>query len=105
MHGVRSCLEYCKSGDLAKARELSNPGMAPHLSFVDVGGHGYAIVKAAADELETEFVCIPRPVTRSERPDGGPILYRARTRSRLWRAREAPKVETTVMEGEARFSV
>jgi len=105
MHGVRSCLEYCKSGDLAKARELSNPGMAPHLSFVDVGGHGYAIVKAAADELETEFVCIPRPVTRSERPDGGPILYRARNRSQLWRAHETPKVESTVVEGEARFSV
>ena len=91
LHGVRSCLEYCKSGDLAKARELSNPGMAPHLSFVDVGGHGYAVVQAAADELQTEFVCIPRPVTRSERPDGGPILYRARNRSQLWRAHETPR--------------
>jgi alkaline phosphatase D len=104
-HGVRSCLEYSKSGDLAKARELSNPSMSPHLSFVDVGGHGYAIVQAAANELETEFVCIPRPVTRSERPDGGPILYRARNRAQLWRARETPKVESTVVEGEARFSV
>ena len=104
-HGVRSCLEYCKSGDLAKARGLSNPGMSPHLSFVDVGGHGYAVVQAEADDLQTEFVCIPRPVTRSEQPDGGPILYRVRNRSRLWRARETPKVESTVVEGEARFSV
>ncbi len=105
LHGVRSCLEYCKSGDLAKARELSNPSMAPHLSFVDIGGHGYAVVQAAANELQTEFVCIPRPVTRSERPDGGPILYRARNRSRLWRAGETPKIESTVVEGEAKFSV
>lgn len=104
-HGVRSCLEYCKSGDIAKARELSNKNMAPHLSFVDVGGHGYAVVQAAADELQTEFVCVPRPVTRSERPDGGPILYRARNRSGLWRAQEKPKVESTVVEGDARFSV
>ena len=104
-HGVRSCLEYSKSGDLAKARALSNPDMSPHLSFVDVGGHGYAVVQAAADELQTEFVCIPRPVTRSERPDGGPILYRALNRSRLWQAGETPKVESTVVEGEAKFSV
>jgi alkaline phosphatase D len=104
-HGVRSCLEYSKSGDLAKARELSNPGMSPHLSFVDMGGHGYAVVRAAADELETEFVCIPRPVNRSESPDGGPILYRARSHSRLWRAGETPKIDTTMVEGDARFSI
>ena len=47
-HGVRSCLEYARSGDLAKARELSNPGNAPHVAFVDMGGHGYAVVRAAA---------------------------------------------------------
>lgn len=104
-HGVRSCLEYSKSGDLAKARALSNRSMSPHLTFVDVGGHGYAVVQAAANELQTEFVCIPRPVSRSDRPDGGPILYRARNRSRLWRAGDMPKVESTVVEGDARFSV
>jgi alkaline phosphatase D len=104
LHGVRSCLEYSKSGDLAKARQLSNPDMSPHLSFVDMGGHGYAVVQAAENELQTEFVCIPRPVNRSERADGGPIVYRARSRSRLWRAGEAPKIESTVVEGEARFS-
>lgn len=104
-HGVRSCLEYSRSGDLAKARELSNPELAQQLSFVDIGGHGYAVVEASASELQTEFVCIPRPVNRSERPDGGPILYRARNRSRLWRAGEKPKIESTVVEGEAKFSV
>ena len=104
-HGVRSCLEYSKSGDLAKARELSNPSMAPHLSFVDMGGHGYAVVQAAANELVTEFVCIARPVIRMESPDGGPLRYRVRNRSQLWRAGEAPKVDTTVVEGEAGFSV
>ena len=46
-HGVRSCLEYAKSGDLATAHgALSNPDLAPHLSFVDLGGHGYAKVRA-----------------------------------------------------------
>ncbi len=104
-HGVRSCLEYSKSGDLAKARQLSNASMSPHLSFVDMGGHGYAVVRATPSELQTEFVCIPRPVSRSQTADGGPIVYRARTRSLLWRAGETPKVETTVVEGEANFSV
>ena len=44
----KPCLEYQKSGDIEKARALSNPELAPHLSFVDMGGHGYAIVRAAA---------------------------------------------------------
>jgi alkaline phosphatase D len=35
-------LEYAKSGDLQKARALSNPEVAPHLSFADIGRHGYA---------------------------------------------------------------
>jgi alkaline phosphatase D len=40
-HGVRSCIEYAKTGDVQKARELSNAEMSPHLPFVDMGGHGY----------------------------------------------------------------
>jgi alkaline phosphatase D len=75
-HGVRSCLEYAKSFDLKAARSLSNPDLAPHLEFVDLGGHGYAKVRLSAEEMRTEFVCIPRPITRSEKPDGGPIRYR-----------------------------
>ena len=41
-----------------------------------LGGHGYATVRLTGDEMRTEFVCIPRPITRSERPDGGPLRYR-----------------------------
>ena len=104
-HGVRSCLEYSKSGDLAKARQASNPNLSPHLSFVDVGGHGYAVVRATESEIQTEFVCIPRPVHRDERPDGGPILYRVRHQATLWRAGEKPEVVTTFVEGEAPFSI
>jgi alkaline phosphatase D len=104
-HGVRSCLEYQESGDLTKARQLSNPDVAPHLTFVDLGGHGYAVVRATSTELLTEFVCIPRPVHRQETPDGGPILYRARHVTNLWKAGETPKMKTAVVEGEAPFSV
>ncbi len=75
-HGVRSCLEYAKSFDLQRARSLSNPDLAPHLEFVDLGGHGYAKVRLTGDEMRTEFVCIPRPITRSGAPDGGPLRYR-----------------------------
>ena len=31
-----------------------------------MGGHGYATVRLTGDEMRTEFVCIPRPITRSE---------------------------------------
>jgi alkaline phosphatase D len=104
-HGVRSCLEYVKSGDINKARELSNPQMSPHLSFVDIGGHGYAVVRASNNDLETEFVCIERPVNRSDQPNGGPLNYRVKFRSPLWRKGETPKLDTKVVEGDPKFSV
>jgi alkaline phosphatase D len=104
-HGVKSCLEYSKTGDIEKARSLSNPDLSPHVSFVDMGGHGYAVVYAASDMLETEFVCIPRPIERSERADGGPLRYRTRHRAALWAKGEIPKLELQVVEGDPRFSI
>ncbi|HEY7096898.1 MAG TPA: alkaline phosphatase D family protein [Terriglobales bacterium] len=104
-HGVRSCLEYAKTGDVEKARQLSNRDLSPHLSFVDMGGHGYAVVHAAANRLETEFVCVPRPVVRNEQPDGGPIVYRVRHTANLWRAGERPSLEQAVLEGNPAFSI
>jgi alkaline phosphatase D len=104
-HGVRSCLEYARSGDAAKARELSNPDLAPHVSFVDMGGHGYGVVRAAADSLETEFVGIPRPLERSERADGGPLNYRVRSSAKLWAKGESPKLKLDVLEGDPKLSI
>jgi alkaline phosphatase D len=104
-HGVRSCLEYAKTGDIQKARQLSNPDLAPHITFVDSGGHGYAVVHATATNLETEFVCIPRPVVRHEQPDGGPILYRVRHSADLWRKDERPKLKQTIVDGNPEFSI
>jgi alkaline phosphatase D len=104
-HGVRSCLEYEKSGNIEHARTVSNPELAPHLSFVDMGGHGYAVVHASGAAFETEFICIPRPLERSSVPDGGAVLYRARFRSPIWKIGESPKLESEVTEGDPRFSI
>jgi alkaline phosphatase D len=104
-HGVRSCIEYAQSGDIAKARAASNPELSPHLSFVDMGGHGYAVVRAASTTFETEFVCIPRPLERSDKADGGALLYRAQFKASLWRSDETPQLLGRIVEGEARFSI
>ncbi len=104
-HGVKSCLEYVKSGDIQKARALSNAELSPHLSFVDMGGHGYAVVRATSDAFETEFVCIPRPLERSAGADGGPLRYRVRHRAPLWRKGETPKLQAEIVEGDPRFSI
>ena len=104
-HGVRSALEYAKSFDLEKARALSNPALAPHLEFLDAGGHGYAKVRLSADQMRTEFVCIPRPVTRSEQPDGGPLRYRIVHSTPLWKAGERPKLTRQVLEGDPGLSI
>jgi alkaline phosphatase D len=103
-HGVRSSLEYAKSFDLERARALSNPQLAPHLEFVDAGGHGYAKVRLSAEEMRTEFVCIPRPIARSGTADGGPLRYRVAHTARLWRAGERPKLVAEVIEGDPGLS-
>lgn len=104
-HGVRSCLEYAKTLDLQRARALSNPELAPHLEFLDLGGHGYAKVRLTADEMRTEFVCIPRPITRSETPDGGPLRYRVLHTAPLWKSGERPQMKVTVLEGDVGLSI
>jgi alkaline phosphatase D len=104
-HGVRSCLEYAKSGDVEKARALSNRDLAPHVTFVDMGGHGYSVVRATSHAIETEFVCIPRPLERSDREDGGPLAYCVRSRAELWAKGNTPRLDTRILEGDPKFSV
>ena len=105
LHGVLSTLKLKETGDMEQARAVRNPDLAPHLSLLDYGGHGYALVTATADQLSTEFVCIPRPLERSDRPDGGPLSYRVVHRTRLWKAGEAPQLEQEVLEGDARYCI
>lgn len=99
-HGVRSCLEYRASGDAERARRASNPDLAPHVAFLDMGGHGYATLRLAADAAECEFVCIPRPLERSAGEDGGPLRYRVVHRAPRWRPGERPRLERRVVEGD-----
>ena len=104
-HGVRSCLEYARSFDLTRARSLSNPTLSPHLEFVDAGGHGYATVRLSEREMRTEFVCIPRPVTRNGRPDGGELRYRVVHTAKLWAPGEQPRLTQQVLEGDPGLSI
>jgi len=104
-HGVRSALEYAASGDIAKARAATNPDVAPHVEFVDMAGHGYAVITADSGAIDTEFVCIVRPIVRAETPDGGPLRYRVSHRAKLWRPGTQPKLEQQVLEGDAKLSV
>jgi len=104
-HGVRSCLEFQRTRDIQQARKLSNPDLSPHLSFLDMGGHGYATVRVSNDSFESEFVCIPRPLERIERPDGVPLSYRVTHRAQLWSKGERPRLEQTVLEGNPEFSL
>ena len=104
-HGVRAALEYAKNFDLKRALALSNPQLAPHLEFVDLGGHGYGKVRLTANEMRTEFVCIPRPITRSPEPDGGPLRYRVEHVAKLWKPGERPHMEVKVLEGNVGLSM
>ena len=104
-HGVRSALEYARTGSLQAAHAVSNPDNAPHLEFVDMGGHGYAVVTAGSETLETEFVCIPRPIARAQTPDGGPLRYRVRHTADRWRAGDRPKLIQHVLEGDPDLAV
>jgi alkaline phosphatase D len=104
-HGVRSALEYARTGDIAAARKLTNPDNAPHLEFIDWGGHGYTVVTADANRIASEFVCIPRPITSAPTSDGGPLRYRVVHSAAHWRAGEVPRLERQVIEGDVSLSI
>ena len=104
-HGVGSALEYARSGDIERARALTNPDLAPHLLFVDMAGHGYSVVTAGPDHMETEFVCIPRPIVRASTDDGGTVRYRVTHRAASWEAGERPILTQRVIEGDPRTSI
>src|SRR5262249_5885691 len=91
-HGVRTCLDYARNGDIATAKALSNRELSPHVDFVDMGGHGYSVVRASAERFEVEFVCIPRPIERTTTPDGGPLRYRVVHSAKLWKSGETTKL-------------
>jgi alkaline phosphatase D len=62
-------------------------------------------VRLSEAEMRTEFVCIPRPVTRSDRPDGGPIRYRVAHNAPMWRPGERPRLTQQVLEGDPGLSI
>ena len=103
--GVRSAIEYAKTGDIDAARAKTNPDLAPHLEFVDMGGHGYSVVTATPEEFHAEFVCIPRPLRRASTPDGGPLRYRVVHSAKLWGAHERPTLVRKVLEGDVSLSI
>jgi alkaline phosphatase D len=105
MHGVRSSLVLKDTGDPVQARAARNPELAPHLKFLDYGGHGYTTVRASPDQLETEFVCIPVPLERAETEDGGPLVYRVAHRVSLWRPGERPELRQQILEGDPGLAV
>jgi alkaline phosphatase D len=102
---VRAALALRDTDDPAAARAASNPDNAPHLSFTDFGGYGYATVRASPDELETEFVCIPPPLERSETEDGGPLRYRVVHRVPRWAPGERPQMRREIVEGDVGLSI
>lgn len=105
LHGVRSALEYAKSGDIERARAVRNADLAPHLKFVDTDGQGYATVRVTGEAFECEFVCIPRPLERATAPDGGPLRYRVVHRVPLWKPGETPGMEQRVLQGDPKLSI
>ena len=105
LHGVRSALALRDTDDPAKARAARNPDNAPHLTFTDFWGYGYTTVRASPDELETEFVCIPPPVERAGREDGGPLRYRVVHRVKRWTKGERPQMRSEAVEGDPGLSM
>jgi alkaline phosphatase D len=99
MHGVRAALVLQKTGDARQALAARNAEVAPHLSFMDAGGHGYSVVRVSSDELEVEFVCIPRPLEHNDRADGGPLEYRIAHKVKGWGRGAVPRLKRTVVEG------
>jgi alkaline phosphatase D len=98
LHGVASSLKLHETGDVQQALAVSNPDVAPHVRFADLGGHGFATVRVTPDALEAEFVAIARPLERNLASDGGPLAYRVVHRVKRWAPGERPALEQYIAE-------
>lgn len=94
-HGVRSALALA-AGDEAAAFAQRNAEVAPHLGFVDLDGHGYAVVGVTAAALNVEFVALPAPLA----VDLTTPLYRVTHRVDAWQPRQRPTLRRTQASGE-----
>ena len=100
-HGVRSCLEYQRTGDLAAARRASNPDLSPHLSFVDMGGHGYADAARRGGRGRVRVRLHPAAARAQRAAEAGRCAIASPApRSPLWRKGERPRLEQRVIEGD-----
>ena len=91
LHGVRASLALRPTGNFDAALAVRNPAVAPHLSFADMAGHGFAVVRADSRALDVEFVCLPPPL----RPDVDQVLYRVTHRVETWQPGQRPVVQRT----------
>ena len=91
--------------DLERAHALSNPDLAPHLEFVDMGGHGYATVRLIGRGDADRVRLHPAPDHAQRTPDGGPLRYRVVHTAPLWRPGERPRLRQHVIEGDPGLSI
>jgi alkaline phosphatase D len=101
-HGVRAALDYVKTGDLSRLARTTNPELAPHMKFLDLGGYGYSVVTATPDNFSTDFVCIDPPLERDA--NGGVLRYRVRHSCGLWAAGETPELTSSLLDGDPGLS-
>ena len=101
LHGVRSCLEFAKTGDYASATQAFEPRDVPAPAVPRSRRPRLRGGERGDDALEVEFVCIPRPLERSTTPDGGPLAYRVVHRAKLWKGGETPQLERSAAGRQA----
>ncbi len=87
-HGVQTALEYVRTGNLERGGSLSNPDPSPYIPSIDVGGHGYSVVRAGKTLSKPSSSCIGRPIAPAADPEGGPLRYRVVHRVSAWAAGE-----------------
>jgi len=63
------------------------------------------VVSRDPDAIDSEFVCILRPITRATTPDGGPLRHRVPHAARRWAACERPVPAQRIIEGDPKLSV
>lgn len=95
LHGVRASRALAETGNLDAALQARNPDVAPHLSFADMAGHGYAVVRAGSEALDVEFVAMPAPIGKGD----DVVLYRITHRLETWHRGERPRIRRAAAEG------
>jgi alkaline phosphatase D len=100
LYGAEAAEVFNKTLDEEQAKQSADPSVNPHLAYADNDAYGYFSVTITEDNMLSEFVSQPQPLTDYTNADQQPVRRRVFYTVPSWQPGEQPRIELTDVKGE-----